>query len=97
MISHSLFSRAFYAYNQANHNVSVSYAAVGSGAGISDIQHQTVDFGASDAPMAEEDLAASGLVQFPIVAGGIVILAVVVILALLAVFSRKRGEGEEEG
>jgi phosphate transport system substrate-binding protein len=54
--------------------VNVNYEGGGSGAGITKAKAGQVDFGATDAPLAEEDLAASGLVQFPIVTGGIVIV-----------------------
>jgi phosphate transport system substrate-binding protein len=52
--------------------VRIGYHAVGSGNGILQIQSGTVDFGASDAPLRPEGLAAMGLVQFPIVVGGVV-------------------------
>jgi len=52
----------------------VSYEGGGSGAGISKVKAGQVDFGATDAPLADEELNASGLVQFPIVAGGIVVV-----------------------
>jgi phosphate transport system substrate-binding protein len=54
--------------------VKISYEGGGSGAGINKAKAGQVDFGATDAPLSEEELAASGLVQFPIVAGGIVIV-----------------------
>jgi len=50
----------------------VNYQSVGSGAGIAQIKAKTVDFGASDAPMKQEELDASGLTQFPMVIGGVV-------------------------
>ena len=43
----------------------VNYQSIGSGGGIAQIKAGTVDFGSSDAPLKPEDLAASGLVQFP--------------------------------
>lgn len=52
--------------------VPVSYEGVGSGAGIDRLKAGTVDFAATDAPMKDEELAAGGFMQFPIVAGGIV-------------------------
>jgi phosphate transport system substrate-binding protein len=54
--------------------VNINYEGGGSGAGITKAKAGQVDFGATDAPLAEEDLAASGLVQFPVVAGGIVVV-----------------------
>jgi len=50
----------------------INYQSVGSGAGIAQIKAGTVDFGATDKPLPPEELAASGLVQFPVVVGGIV-------------------------
>ena len=50
----------------------VSYEAVGSGAGLDRIRKRQVDFGASDAPLTPQELDASGLVQFPVVLGGVV-------------------------
>ena len=50
----------------------INYQAVGSGAGLRQIDAKTVDFGASDAPLKDEDLNKKGLVQFPTVIGGVV-------------------------
>uniref|UniRef100_UPI0034E49F98 phosphate ABC transporter substrate-binding protein PstS n=1 Tax=Escherichia coli TaxID=562 RepID=UPI0034E49F98 len=50
----------------------VNYQSIGSGGGIAQIKAKTVDFGSSDAPLKPEDLAASGLAQFPSVIGGVV-------------------------
>lgn len=59
------------AYNKAT-GVRINYQSVGSGAGIKQIKGKTVDFGASDAPLKDEELAKDGLVQFPTVIGGVV-------------------------
>jgi len=59
------------AYNKAT-SVRVNYQSVGSGAGIQQIRAKTVDFGASDMPLKDEDLAKDGLLQFPTVIGGVV-------------------------
>lgn len=48
----------------------VNYQSIGSGGGIKQIQNRTVTFGASDMPLKPEELAKSGLVQFPAVVGG---------------------------
>ncbi len=58
-------------YNKAT-GVRINYQSVGSGAGLKQIEAKTVDFGASDAPLKDEDLKAKGLMQFPTVVGGIV-------------------------
>jgi len=50
----------------------LNYQAIGSGGGIKQIKAKTVDFGASDKPLKPEELAASGLYQFPTVIGGVV-------------------------
>jgi phosphate transport system substrate-binding protein len=52
--------------------VKVNYQSVGSGAGLRQIEAKTVDFGASDMPLRDEELKAKGLVQFPTVIGGVV-------------------------
>jgi phosphate transport system substrate-binding protein len=59
------------AYKAATGN-ELNYQAIGSGGGIRQIKAKTVDFGASDKPLSVTDLAASGLMQFPTVIGGIV-------------------------
>lgn len=56
----------------AESGIQVSYEAVGSGAGLDRIRKRQVDFGASDAPLTPQELDASGLVQFPVVLGGVV-------------------------
>ena len=58
-------------YNKAT-GVRINYQSVGSGAGIKQIKSKTVDFGASDAPLSDEELAKDGLIQFPTVIGGVV-------------------------
>src|SRR5208337_3487280 len=52
--------------------VGLNYQSIGSGGGIKQIVARTVTFGASDAPLKGEDLNKNGLVQFPMVMGGIV-------------------------
>lgn len=52
--------------------VGLNYQSIGSGAGIKQIQAKTVTFGATDAPMKGEDLDKDGLIQFPMVMGGVV-------------------------
>jgi len=52
--------------------VGLNYQSIGSGGGIKQIRAKTVDFGASDAPLKLEELEKDGLVQFPMVMGGVV-------------------------
>ena len=66
-----LYSKWAADYNKAT-GVKINYQSVGSGAGIKQIEAKTVDFGASDAPLKDEELKAKNLVQFPTVIGGVV-------------------------
>jgi phosphate transport system substrate-binding protein len=59
------------AYNKATGN-KINYQSIGSGGGIKQITAKTVDFGASDMPLKPEDLDKAGLMQFPMVIGGVV-------------------------
>ncbi|HYA06310.1 MAG TPA: phosphate ABC transporter substrate-binding protein PstS [Xanthobacteraceae bacterium] len=52
--------------------VGLNYQSIGSGGGIKQIEARTVTFGATDAPLSGDDLGKNGLVQFPMVMGGIV-------------------------
>ena len=54
--------------------IGLNYQSIGSGGGIKQILARTVTFGASDAPMKAEDLEKNGLVQWPQVMGGIVMV-----------------------
>ena len=56
---------------RAKSGVGLNYQGIGSGGGIKQIKAKTVDFGASDKPLAPADLQASGLLQFPTVIVGI--------------------------
>src|ERR1700681_1531113 len=52
----------------------LNYQSIGSGGGIKQITAKTVDFGASDMPLKGEDLVKNGLVQFPAIMGGVVLV-----------------------
>lgn len=54
--------------------VKLNYQAIGSGAGINQVNNRTVDFGASDMPVPADQLAAHKLMQFPTVIGGVDII-----------------------
>ena len=62
-------------YGKLNPNIKIDYQSIGSGGGIKQIQAQTVDFGASDAPMTDDDLkAAPGpIIHIPTVLGAVVL------------------------
>jgi phosphate transport system substrate-binding protein len=50
----------------------MNYQSIGSGGGIKQIKAKTVDFGASDMPLKQDDLEKNGLMQFPVIMGGVV-------------------------
>jgi len=52
--------------------IGMNYQSIGSGGGIKQIKAKTVDFGASDMPLEVKDLDEAGLMQFPMVMGGVV-------------------------
>ena len=68
-----IYARWFVTYSRS-HKVRVNYASVGSGAGIRQITQGTVDFGASDAPMTDAELAKKpDILHVPTVLGSVVV------------------------
>jgi len=57
---------------KAKTGISLNYQSIGSGGGIKQVKARTIDFGASDKPLSLEELNDAGLVQFPVVIGGVV-------------------------
>lgn len=53
-------------------NVGLNYQSIGSSGGIRQIRARTVAFGATDAPLSGADLEKDGMVQFPVILGGVV-------------------------
>ncbi len=70
-----MYSKWFNQYIQVDPDVRFNYQSIGSGGGIKQITEQTVDFGASDGPMTDEQLhAAPGkILHFPTVMGAVVV------------------------
>ncbi len=68
-----VYSRWMHEYYQLN-KVKINYQSIGSGGGIAQIKAKTVDFGASDAPLKKSVLDKFGLIQFPMIMGGIVVV-----------------------
>jgi phosphate transport system substrate-binding protein len=66
-----IYSKWFDEYHKLHGNIQINYASVGSGAGIRQLQEGTVDFGASDGPMSDEQLAQAKIkiLHFPTVLG----------------------------
>lgn len=62
-----------YDYNKTT-GIKLNYQSIGSGGGIRQISNKVVDFGASDAPLSPEELNKNGLLQFPAVMGGVVLV-----------------------
>src|SRR6266478_1333612 len=73
-----IYSKWFDEFHKANSSIQINYQSVGSGAGIKQATDGTVDFGASDGPMSDEQLKAysdkhgSNLLHFPTVLGAVV-------------------------
>jgi phosphate transport system substrate-binding protein len=70
-----LYQKWLSEYEKVHANVRIDYQSIGSGGGIKQLKEQTVDFGASDSPMKDEDLkAAPGeILHIPTVLGAVVI------------------------
>jgi phosphate transport system substrate-binding protein len=66
-----IYSQWAHKYNKST-GVKINYQSIGSGGGIAQIKAKTVDFGASDEPQKADMLKKNGLVQWPMVLGGIV-------------------------
>ncbi len=69
-----IYSRWFNEYSQQHPNAHINYQSVGSGAGIRQVSQKTVDFGASDGPMTDQQLGESKVKLFhiPTVLGAVV-------------------------
>jgi phosphate transport system substrate-binding protein len=70
-----LYQKWFQEYSQKHPNVQLNYQAIGSAAGIQQIVSETIDFGASDVAMTDEEISkvSKGVVLLPMTAGSVVI------------------------
>jgi phosphate transport system substrate-binding protein len=70
-----LYQKWLSEYGRLHSNLRIDYQSIGSGGGIKQLKEQTVDFGASDAPMKDEDLqsAPGEILHIPTVLGAVVI------------------------
>src|SRR5712675_1933602 len=70
-----LYQKWLSEYGKLHSNVKIDYQSIGSGGGIKQIQARTVDFGASDSPMKDDDLKATPgeILHIPTVLGAVVI------------------------
>jgi phosphate transport system substrate-binding protein len=69
-----MYSKWFAEYNKLHPDVQINYQSIGSGGGIRQVLAQTVDFGASDGPMTDEQLsqAKTKILHIPTVLGAVV-------------------------
>ena len=73
-----IYTKWFDEYHKKNPNIQINYQSIGSGGGIKQVTEGTVDFGASDGPMNDEQLKAyqekhgSPILHFPTVLGAVV-------------------------
>src|SRR4051794_26681539 len=70
-----IYSKWFSVYSQVDTSVRFNYQSIGSGGGIKQVTDQTTDFGATDGPMTDEQLAAAPapILHFPTVMGAVVV------------------------
>jgi phosphate transport system substrate-binding protein len=71
-----LYSKWFYEYSNAHPGVNFNYQSIGSGGGIRQITAGTIDFGATDAPMKDEDMAklAGPIFHIPTAIGAVTVV-----------------------
>jgi len=73
-----MYSKWFDEYHKRNPNLQINYQSIGSGGGIKQVTEGTVDFGASDGPMTDEQLKTyqdkhgAAILHFPTVLGAVV-------------------------
>ena len=70
-----IYEQWFQDFRQVQPDAQINYQAIGSGGGVEQFTAQTVDFGASDAPLQADEIAAlpTGYIELPTVLGGVVI------------------------
>ena len=71
-----LYTKWFYEYNKAHPDVKINYQSIGSGGGIRQIVAKTVDFGATDGPMGDDQLATAPatILHLPTVLGAVAVI-----------------------
>src|SRR6202050_3150387 len=69
-----IYSKWFDTYHTAHPNIQINYQSIGSGGGIRQLLAGTVDFGASDGPMSDDQLAQAKfkILHFPTVLGAVI-------------------------
>ena len=71
----AIYTKWFNEYHKLNPKIEINYQSIGSGGGITQLTNQTVDFGASDAPMSDAEIAKVKIhpLHFPTVLGADVV------------------------
>src|SRR5579871_750084 len=71
-----IYQKWFEEYHKAHPDVEINYQSIGSGGGIRQFTERTVDFGATDGPMTDEQIAKTGakVLHLPTVLGGVVVI-----------------------
>ncbi|MDO5464486.1 MAG: phosphate ABC transporter substrate-binding protein PstS [Akkermansia sp.] len=69
-----VYQKWTYTYSRNNPETQVTYQSMGSGAGLNQIKAGTVDFAGSDNPLTLEQQEQAGLVQYPMLTGGVVVI-----------------------
>jgi phosphate transport system substrate-binding protein len=72
----AIYQKWFEEFKKSHSDVQINYQPIGSGAGVRQLTEATIDFGASDFPMKDEDIAKMTkfhVLHFPTVLGGVVI------------------------
>lgn len=69
-----VYQKWTYIYSQKNPGVTITYQSLGSGAGVNQIKAGTVDFAGTDNPLTQEQQKEAGLIQLPMLTGGVVVI-----------------------
>ncbi len=70
-----VYQKWTYSYSRKTPGVAVTYQSLGSGAGVNQIKAGTVDFAGTDNPLTLAEQRETGLIQFPMLTGGVVVVA----------------------
>ncbi len=69
-----VYQKWTYQYSRENPGTTITYQSLGSGAGLNQIKAGTIDFAGSDNPLTAQQQKEAGLIQFPMLTGGVVVI-----------------------
>ena len=69
-----VYQKWTYQYSRENPGTAITYQSLGSGAGLNQIKAGTIDFAGSDNPLTAQQQKEAGLIQFPMLTGGVVVI-----------------------